>query len=263
MNDPHVESLTYNIIAGEGIEFDNPEPLEHKWNSFFFKLENGIMTVTPKDHFSTKEEARAAVEPYLDAWEFEHALRNGRRNVTFKYTDAKIIDLKPPAPGDTLFVYTGNIVLVSEVHADVIALWNKYPDPPTVFTSVPPDAESLWNRFERYLNNREPLHGMAYFFVTVLEAASAERPPRQSKKRLEASKKYRIEYEVIDTLGESSSTRGDTNTGRKFGSTPLRAIEEVWMEAVVRAIIRRVAERRLTSDAASLPWIKMQDLPPL
>ena len=92
MNDPHVVSLTYKIVAGEGIEFDNPEPLEHETDSFSFKLENGIMTITPKDHFSTKEDARAAVEPYLDAWEFEHALKNGRRNILFKYENAELGD---------------------------------------------------------------------------------------------------------------------------------------------------------------------------
>jgi hypothetical protein len=47
MDDPHVESLTYKIVAGEGIEFDNPEPLEHEWNSFSFKLENGILATRP------------------------------------------------------------------------------------------------------------------------------------------------------------------------------------------------------------------------
>jgi len=122
MNDPHVVSLTYKIITGEGIEFDNPEPLAHETDSFSFKLQNGTLTATPKDHFSTIEEARSILDRYLDAWEFEHALKNGRRNVTFKYKDAKVIDSDQPQPDNTLFVYTGDIVQVTEVVAAVTAV---------------------------------------------------------------------------------------------------------------------------------------------
>jgi hypothetical protein len=137
MIDPHVVNLTYKIVAGEGIEFDNPEPLEHEWNSFSFKLENGILTATPQHHFATIKEARSAVERYLDAWEIDHALKNGRRNGRFKYENAEIKDLNPLPPGDTVFVYIGDVVLMCEVHSVTTQGWRRYPDPSTDFASVP------------------------------------------------------------------------------------------------------------------------------
>jgi len=108
---------------------------------------------------------------------------------------------------------------------------------------------------------------MAYFFVTFIEAADESAPQkfrRPSKKRKQAAEKYRIQYEVIDKLAEFSSTRGDANTGRKVGAIiPLGGHEQAWMETALKAIIRRIAEWPSTSDPASLPWIMMQDLPPL
>jgi hypothetical protein len=262
MNDPHVVSLTYKIVAGEGSEFENPQPLKHEWNSFLFKLENGTLTVTPEDHFSTAEDARLVVDRYLEAWELDHALKNGRRNVRFKYESAEVIDRNPPQPGNTLFVYTGDIVLVSGVHSVTKQGWSRYPDPPSDFASVPPDAETLWNRYEGYTQKREPLPGMAYFCVTVIEAGP-ERPRHHSKKRQAAADKYRVEYEVIDKLAELSSTRGDANTARKHGAVPLSESEKAWMEAAVKAITRRVAELHSTPDPTTLPEITMKDLPSL
>src|SRR5262249_11858636 len=207
---------------------------------------------------------------YLDIWEFEHALKTRRRNVTFKYVSAKVIDRDQPQTDNTLFVYTGDIVLTTDVHTDVRALWNRYPDLAISLTSVPPDAETLVNRFEGYMNRREPLPGMAYFCVTLIEAGAS--PPkakgpsekrRHSAKRQRAADKYRIQYEVIDTLAELSSTRGDAATGRKVGGRPLKDFEEVWMDAAVMAITRRVAELHSTPDPALLPEITMKDLPQL
>src|SRR5215475_11785014 len=113
MPDPHVVSLTYKMVVGEGIEFENPAPLEHETDLFSFKLENEILTVMPKVHFSKEEEPRAIVRRYLDIWEFEHALKTRRRNVTFKYVSAKVIDRDQPQPDNTLFLYTGDIVLAT------------------------------------------------------------------------------------------------------------------------------------------------------
>jgi hypothetical protein len=44
---------------------------------------------------------------------------------------------------------------------------------------------------------------------------------------------------------------------------PLTDAEKNWMEAAVKVIVRRVAELDSTSDPQSLPWIKMEHLPPL
>ena len=62
-------------------------------------MESGILTATPKGHFSNIEDPRLILDPYLQAWELDHALKIGKRNVTFKYQNAKIIDRNPPNPG--------------------------------------------------------------------------------------------------------------------------------------------------------------------
>jgi hypothetical protein len=107
---------------------------------------------------------------------------------------------------------------------------------------------------------------MAYFCLTLIEANAGDQEQakerKKNRKREKAGKKYRISCEVLAKLGELTSTRGDEKTARKSHRlhTPLSGAETRWIEAAVKAIIRRVAE--IDSDPI-LPEITMSDLPAL
>jgi hypothetical protein len=109
------------------------------------------------------------------------------------------------------------------------------------------------------VRKREPLSSMAYFCLTVLESSVGQKV----KKRNASAKQYGIHYDVLDKLGKlTGGTRGEPMTARKMDSdmTPHTPNELQWIEAAVKAIIRRVAE---VAAGASVKQISMSDLPPL
>ena len=97
--DLHVESLTYSVAAGEGTEYLNPPPLTHRNPLGTFTIDQGILTVSPLQHYSSRAAARAAIEPFLDAWEAETDLTANPGTIRFKFESCQIIDRAPPPPG--------------------------------------------------------------------------------------------------------------------------------------------------------------------
>jgi hypothetical protein len=99
---------------------------------------------------------------------------------------------------------------------------------------------------------------MAYFCLTVVEERAGGRD--------KAAGRYAIEPNVLKTLGRLTSTVGDDKEARKAkGRTerrPHTGAEKAWIEAAVRALIRRAGEWA-SDPRASLPQIIMSDLPRL
>jgi hypothetical protein len=50
MNDPHVGSLEYALETDATLAFNNPPPLEGDAGGFTYRLADGVLTVTMKDH---------------------------------------------------------------------------------------------------------------------------------------------------------------------------------------------------------------------
>src|SRR4051794_9739062 len=68
MNDPHVVALHYVIIVGPDCDFDKAPPLKHQEAAFDVEVAGRDATFTMKQHFATADEARFAVQPFVDAW---------------------------------------------------------------------------------------------------------------------------------------------------------------------------------------------------
>ena len=84
--------------------------------------------------------------------------------------------------------------------------------------------------------------GMAYFCLTVVHDAFA---PEKANSRKLAAKSLGIEFAVLDTLGQLTSSMGDDRTRRKRHGGQRREhtpAERQWIEEVVRRLIRRMAE---------------------
>ena len=84
----------------------------------------------------------------------------------------------------------------------------EYPTPPDHF-QVSPDVETLWRRYEGYVQGREPLPGMAYGCQSFIEKMLA-------RGRDDAAQKYHIEREVLRKLGDLHSHRGNLTSRRKL-----------------------------------------------
>jgi hypothetical protein len=112
------------------------------------------------------------VEPRLRAWELAHALKQGHPEFRFDFEDAETIDRDPPPPREPGSPQVVEIGLASEINVagslGVKVTRAAYPEPPTDF-AVDPDVETLSQRWQGYLAEREPLQAMAYFCLTLFE----------------------------------------------------------------------------------------------
>ena len=252
MKDPHVVSLKYRLIEGKGISFRNASPVQVSQPSFDGQLATGEFVAKMKQHFATADDARILVDAYLRAWEIDAGAQRGFDAMKFDFQNAHVIDRQPPDPdkGVVMVAESGTLRLSgSEAH---ILITDHYPCPPTNFVATPL-VDILWRRFVGYMEKREPLFAMAYFCLTALESDAGGRQA--------AATKYGIDERVLRKIGELSSTRGNLNEARKATSTPIAASgsEQAWLEAAIRAIVRRVGQRSALGVPGSM--LTLADLP--
>jgi hypothetical protein len=259
MRDPHVVALSYRLETDASLIFTDPPPLDHDTDEFTLHLANSVLTCPMKAHYASPDQARAVVEPTLKAWELDTALRHGRRELWFVYDNVEVIDRHPPPEGQVRMVAAAGEINVAG-RVSLLLVRREYPPPPARF-AVSPDVETLWRRYEGYVQGREPLPGMAYVCQSFIEKVLASG-------RSDAAQKYHIALEVLRTLGNLHSRRGDLMSRRKLErerdrhEPPLTPAEIAWMEAAVRGLIRRIGEYA-ADPTAPWPTLSMHDLPPL
>lgn len=261
MNDPHVVSLRYRLVpierAGRSAEFDTPPPLEHTTKAFRVRLDSGIATFEMREHHPSEASARSVVDPFARAWEIKHALSAGVSEFALEYEDAEVIDREPPPPpppGSPKIVQVGAATAVGTAASVGVKITRtKYPDPPSDF-ALDPDVEALWQRWEGYLEAREPLQGMAYFCLTVLQMYGG---------RSGAAARFGVSGKVLATLARLATETGDPATARKAegASRPITPAEEAWVEATMKRLVQRAGQ--ITAGVTDLPEITMSELPRL
>jgi hypothetical protein len=258
MRDPHVVSLNYRLIPGERVTFaKQAAPVEAEANGFTVRLAGESLVVEMHAHHAKEESARSAVEPYLRAWEVSHALRvGGDAEFHFEFIRAELIDRDPPPPGTPQTIQASALVHGRAIFSATVSVERaSLPEPPSAF-AVDAEVETLWARWRAYREGREPLQGMAYFVLTVVEMHGGRRA---------AAARLGIATTVLSTLGRLVSEAGDVTTARKAvaAARPLTPQETAWLVAAVIAIIRRVGGVAAAGSATSLPQLTMNDLPPL
>ena len=262
MNDPHVETVEYRLVPDESLRFNSP-PLEHETDAFKLRLQCDVLTVWLKDHYASEDDAKEAVDSYLEIWAVYEALESRRRRkIRFDYRGAKIVDRDPSSHdnGVRRTVRTSLGLLWSTTEA--VETRGDYPQPPRNF-ALSPDVATMWERYEGYLKGREPLLSMAYFCLTVLEG-SARKLPGKGKNRAKALRTYAIQNKVLDTLGSLTANLGDAETARKAGGKgrPPTRSKSAWIEQCIRALIRRAGEHA-ADPQKDFPKLTMEDLPKL
>ena len=117
-------------------------------------------------------------------------------------------------------------------------------------------------RYEMYLDGREPLLSMANACMTCLEGSTGA----TSKVREAFCQTYHIDRSVREKLGAIVSERGGPDEARKLGGsatkTSLTNQEKQWVEACVKALIRRKAEYD-ADPTTPLKQITLSDFVPL
>jgi hypothetical protein len=214
--------------------------------------------VSMKEHYPTQGEAIRCVESDLRSWEILAALQFGPGSLFFDFEAADIIERTPSPPGaEQGYSATASGGIVFGGSADCVVHRGQYPSPPHGFRADP-IVVSLWGRYARYRDGGEPLTGMAYFCLTVMQADAGGRK--------EAAAKFRIHADVLKMLGKLSSEAGNETEARKLdkGSTfvPLTEKQRAWMDAAVRKLVRRAGEYAADPNSNHAE-ITMADLPDL
>lgn len=248
MKDPHVVSLTYKIIEGEGFKFKDPKDVQIDTPVFKGSLSKGILTLQPKEHFESEAQVRLLADDYVRGWEIDAALKSGQPEFHFRFEGSQIED-RQAAPAtahvhSSIHAHVSTTAMATKVSSD-------YPTPPVYF-QLSPEVEVLWNRYTRYLESREPLLSMSYYCLSFLEG-------NEKNKRKKAEQRYGIDLSILDKLGDLTTNRGDNTTARKASKTtiPLSVSESAWIKAAIKALIKHLATRQ------SGQKLTMADLPPL
>lgn len=253
MNDPHVVALYYMVEHRESVSYEKAAPLEHDGEHCRVRIKGCLARFEMKDHYATAEEARAVMEPLIRAWEVDAGLRHGHREIEFVFEKAEIEDRKP-TPGE-VHVPTSHMTL--KAYPPTIQVGrNKYPEPPADL-AVNADVEAMYYRYGLHKQGRETLGTMANLCLTVLEANVT------GSRRTAAAKRYGIGRDVLSTLGRLVTKKGGREARKAVGLTAeFTPQERAWIEAAVKAIIRRAAE--VAHDpSARRDQIAMAHLPPL
>jgi hypothetical protein len=258
MNDPHVKALYYSVIVGKDVDYDNAQPLLENTDEFEFSLEQNSAVFTMKKHYASVDEAKSVVEEYLRSWYILIGLEHGPDDLQLKFSHTDIID-RAPSTGKKVINLQAHCLIQSHA-SDTVSLHiskNKYPDFPKNFRASV-DVETMYTRYKSYLQGRETLTSMAYMCLTILETGAGGRK--------KAGKQYNIEYGVLDTLGNLTSSKGGPEDARKFPKDgkydPLHYKERAWIEYVIKALIRRTGEYAYNSKG-KLKQLSLKDFPDL
>ena len=287
MNDPHVVALFYNIEHPASVVYREEEPRDYKEENFSVRIENKKVCFTMKAHYATEEEARKAVEEYIQIWEIHAGLRRGPRVFKLVYWKPKIEYRNVEsghhvgAPNPVFWQFTTS--------QPTGTLTTSYPPPPQSGMKITPDVKSMYDRLMGHIlgkePGKEPLASMAYFCLTVLEISARDRckkakdaGPKSSKGemygvelasvvcpqvvptwRATAAEMYGIERAVLKKIGYLSSEKGARKAG---GQEALKDPEDRFLKEAIKALIYRAAEVAY-GPVSRLPEIKLTDLPKL
>ena len=258
MNDPHVVALTFRIEHDSSVAYraDAP-PIQHQEEAFRVTLEDGTVRFELEEHHATEEGALEPVLPYVRSWELDACLRGRPGDFRLQFQQAEIIDRNPPPPEPGFVdISASGIAAVGTLGSvSLTVVKPSYPSPPSgqTLNADDPDVATLYDRLSGYYAKREPLPSMAYFCLTMLE--------RRGSGRAATASQYRIARAVLKEVSKLSSSKGGAGAARKAGGTgtELSRQESRFLEAAVKAIIRRVAE--VAQDpGGTFPTITLEDL---
>jgi hypothetical protein len=259
MNDPYVSALLYRVKHDETkVNYEKAVPLEHETARFKVSIKNLEARFEMKEHFPTAEQAQEVVKPFIRLWEFITALdRPGEFELVFQNA---VIEDRRPTPG-TLEAAVREMVLVSDSPSAVVGR-GTYPEPPkdVAMNADVADVEVMAFRYSLYKGGKDTIAAMAYFCLTVLEAATGK---RGNKRRKAAAVKFGVEFDVLAKLGQLTGEKGGAEARKSGGrSSEFTESELRWIDQTTKRLIRRVAE--IAHDpAATAPKITMGDLPKL
>ena len=267
MNDPHVEALIYMVEHDRSVRYKDETLVEFERPKFRVKLEDGRARFELKEHYATPREARAVVQPFIEQWEFEEALRIGPGQFALSFDRAVVVD-RQPTPG-VHSVWAGPIRWHFALSTPQVTVSGPYPQPPSeqAMDIYDPDVQTMLHRYTGYRQGHEPLPSMAYFCLTMLEYRFTGNSGGSSRDK--AAEHFRVDRDVLNHIGRLTGDKVG-----KGGRGARKAIdgkgipedfspeEQLFLAGAIRHLILQAARVAAPPDA-DIPKITMADLPPL
>lgn len=251
MNDPHIEALVYVVEHDDSIDYDNAAALHFDYPAFRLTVADREARFEMLEHFSTEEGARAAVQPFIDRWEFETSLRLRPGQFKLRYRQPIIVDRKP-TPGHATFIVHETILINDEIS---LRLSGQYPDPPSdgPLNVHDPDVNTMHTRLGGYWQGHEPLASMSYFCLTVLQT-------RFGSLR-KAADACIVDLAVLRKIGYLTAQKGGPQARKAAGTYRHFSSQETsFLTQAITQLIMRLAQVS-SGENRELPPINLSNLP--
>lgn len=234
MNSPHVEALIYVVDHDDAIKYQGRSESDH-WG-FRMKIENDLARFEMKEHYATVQEARNAVQSFIERWEFQETLRVGPGQFALRFEKPEVIDRRPD-PG-AVTASPNPVNLSFTLSKPTVTVTRPYPQPPSEgrINLYDPDVKVMHFRYLLYRQGGDLLASTAYFCCDVFTK-------RLSRDFTDAASKHKISHNLIKKVHSLSSNKGG-NQGRHAHGVdhPLTRDEEIFLENSVVAMIIRAAK---------------------
>ena len=263
MNDPKVVALIYTVEPVRAGRYDNAGPLRHSDEpEFDLTVKDKIARFEFKKFYRTAHEAREAIEPFIQNWEFPVAMREESDGFAFEYKEAEIVDRNPLPPGQRPAPLQARAGAVFEldfsVEAEATLISPDYPPPPAggSVNLDDPAVVKMKSKYEEYRSGATTLPDAANFCcVTALKEKYGSIP--------EAARQCGISKRVLFKISELAATKGGKEARKAEGfDVEFTRQEKRFLDGALKEIIIRAAQ--VAADGSQRqPQITMADLPRL
>ena len=252
---PRIVALLYHIEHESSVDYSKAKPVYHEEEGFRIRIEDGLVRFEMKADHPTAESAFEAVNPYIENWELDAALRSRPGEFKLKFVRPEIIDREPTPSVHRVSALPSFWKFTTSV--STVTVGRPYPKPPVGVSLKGNDEVTIMlHRYEDLCKGREKLPAVAQFCLTMLE--------RIAGNRQKVARKFAIEKSVLARVGNLANNKGGPGFARKSDSVDqeLMPEETIFLENAVKVFIRRAAEE-IGAPCEPLRKITINDFPEL
>lgn len=212
------------------------DPLRVQFGEFSCIATVQQLVATPAIDLENVEDARAILEPYLQAWSATSEVLD-RCPMIFRFTGA-IYEQINVGDGDSVPTDVGG-VLTTSCSGTVHVQHGQIPKPWPGMSTEGPLAAQLRQRWRDMEQGREPVPAASYYIASAV------------KQYYKPQEELNISRNVIDKLQRLASV-ADPVHGRKVNGHPgvLTHEDLVWMSTACHVIVQRVLEHEAGADTS-------------
>ena len=235
MNDPHVVALIYVVEHEESVDYGTAETIEAERSTFRLTLQDGEARFELKEDYASPQQARKAIQPFIEQWELRTSLAYGPGNFALRFKRPEMID-RDPEPG-VISVSADAAHFIFTISTPSVTVSRQYPRPPVESRMKIdcPEVQTMLHRYMGYRQGREPLASMTYFCSDVFVY-------RLGDGLKDSAIKHSISGKLVKKVRKLASEKGGDQSRKQDGiDDPLAHEETQFLKRAVTAMILRAA----------------------